>query len=581
MDKINSKDMFQALNHPALILNVSKEIVAANKSFQSRVGLNEEELKGLKCFKLIHGKKCADVPSNCPLEKIIDEGITETVEMEMKTFDGYSNISCTPIFDENGILKRIIHITTDITRIKKTEEALRKSERKYHELVDSAMVAVFTSNLEGKILFANRAMTEMFGYDGVDDLKKHNIAVLYKNIEDRKLFLENLLKKRVLINYEVETVAKNGNTVNVLVGATINNDVLTGMFMDITDRKKSESKLKESEERYRTLYSSMSEGVAIHRMIYSTDKVPLDYVIIDINPAFEEIIGISREDSVGKNASELYHSENPPYIEIYSDVAQTGNSTRFETYFEPLNKYFDISVFSPSKDRFVTVFEDISNRRISEDKIKASLKEKEVLLQEIHHRVKNNMQIISSLLNLQTRYVGNDKVALDVLKESQNRVTTMAMIHEKLYQSNDFMNIDIGSYIEKLVKDLLYSYAIPKGRIVPNIYSDDIQLNIETSIPCGLIISELVSNSLKYAFPDDRIGEILISLRATDNGYILTVGDDGIGLPENFDYTNTDSLGLELVNNLVDQIDGTIQLDNSSGTKFVIKFHELKYKKRI
>ena len=290
---------------------------------------------------------------------------------------------------------------------------------------------------------------------------------------------------------------------------------------------------------------------------------------------------ISREDSVGKNASEVYSSEKPPYIEIYTDVAQTGNSTRFETYFEPLDKFFNISIFSPSKDMFVTVFEDISSRRRSEDKIKASLKEKEVLLQEIHHRVKNNMQIISSLLNLQTRYVGDDEVALDVLKESQNRVTTMAMIHEKLYQSNDFMNIDIGSYIEKLVKDLLYSYAIPQGRIVPRIYSDDIQLNIETSIPCGLIISELVSNSLKYAFPDDKNGEILISLRETDNCYILTVGDDGIGLSENFDFTNTDSLGLELVNNLVDQIDGTIKLDTSCGTKFTIKFHELKYKKRI
>ncbi|UTB32182.1 MAG: ATP-binding protein [Methanobacterium sp. ERen5] len=172
-------------------------------------------------------------------------------------------------------------------------------------------------------------------------------------------------------------------------------------------------------------------------------------------------------------------------------------------------------------------------------------------------------------------------MALDVLKESQNRVTSMSMIHEKLYQSRDFMHVEIGEYIEKLVNDLLYSYAIPKGQIVPQIEYDDIELNIETSIPCGLIISELVSNSFKYAFPDGKTGKITVSLRNHGDGYLLIVGDDGVGLPEDLEFTRTDSLGLELVNNLVDQVDGTIELDKRCGTKFIIKFRELEYKKRI
>jgi len=155
------------------------------------------------------------------------------------------------------------------------------------------------------------------------------------------------------------------------------------------------------------------------------------------------------------------------------------------------------------------------------------------------------------------------------------------MIHEKLYQSSDFMHVEIGEYIEKLVTDLMYSYAIPKGQIVPMVEYDNIELNIETSIPCGLIISELVSNSLKYAFPEGRNGKITVSLRNSDEGYLLIVSDDGVGLPENLEFTRTDSLGLELVNNLVDQIDGTIELDKRDGTKFVIRFNELEYKKRI
>ena len=190
------------------------------------------------------------------------------------------------------------------------------------------------------------------------------------------------------------------------------------------------------------------------------------------------------------------------------------------------------------------------------------------------------MQIISSLLNLQTNYI-DDEIALDVLKESQNRVKTMGMIHEKLYQSNDFINIKFDDYILRLVTDLFYSYNIQKDHIKPVIEVDDVILNIETGVPCGLIISELVSNSLKYAFPKGKTGKLKVSLKKYSNKYELTVNDNGIGFPEDLDFKNTDSLGLQLVNNLVDQIDGEITLDTSRGTKFKIIFKELVYKKRL
>ena len=215
-----------------------------------------------------------------------------------------------------------------------------------------------------------------------------------------------------------------------------------------------------------------------------------------------------------------------------------------------------------------------------EKKLKESVKEKEILLKEIHHRVKNNMQIISSLLNIQTRYL-DDEESINVLKESQNRVKSMAMIHEKLYGSSDFNKIYFDDYIESLVWDLFYSYSIEKGTINPILEIDDVKLNIETSIPCGLIITELVSNSLKYAFPNQLKGELKVSLKNKDDHYKLIISDNGIGFPKNIDFKNTKSLGLELVNNLVEQIDGNIQLENSKGTKFKITFKELEYKERI
>jgi len=204
-----------------------------------------------------------------------------------------------------------------------------------------------------------------------------------------------------------------------------------------------------------------------------------------------------------------------------------------------------------------------------------------LLIKEIHHRVKNNLQIISSLLDLQEDYVKGDLKAVNVLQESQNRVSSMAMLHEMLYQSKDLSQINFSDYIRNLVSNLFNSYNIKK-KITPVINVDDIYLNMDTAIPCGLIISELVSNILKYAYPGDNVGELNISFRSLNNRLELVISDEGIGLPEDLDFRNIESsLGLKLVNSLVKQLDGTIDLDVSQGTKFNIKFNELKYKERM
>ena len=201
----------------------------------------------------------------------------------------------------------------------------------------------------------------------------------------------------------------------------------------------------------------------------------------------------------------------------------------------------------------------------------ASLKKKDLMIKEIHHRMKNNMQIISSLLSLQGDYVDDLKL-LNILKESQTRVRSMSILHEKLYQSEDEYWINTSDYIHKLVQNLFKTHTIEGGMITPIIDVENVKLNIKTAVPCGLIINELLSNSLKYAFPQEREGEIHISLKAKDNKFKLIISDSGIGLPEDLDFRNTESLGLKLVNSLTNQIDGKIELDRSQGTKFKITF---------
>jgi PAS domain S-box-containing protein len=228
----------------------------------------------------------------------------------------------------------------------------------------------------------------------------------------------------------------------------------------------------------------------------------------------------------------------------------------------------------------VGVARDITDRRDAEEQVRASLQEKEVLLKEIHHRVKNNLQIISSLLNLQSKYI-SDPQALQMFIDSQNRVKSMALIHEILFQSRDIAKIDFAEYIKNISFQLFHSYGISSKKIGLEVNVKDIMLDVDTAIPCGLIVTELVSNSLKYAFIDGREGSIYIELSSSNTGTLtLTVSDDGVGLPKHVDFQNMDSLGLKLVVALANQLAGTVELDSSYGTTFKITFLDDKRKER-
>ena len=212
---------------------------------------------------------------------------------------------------------------------------------------------------------------------------------------------------------------------------------------------------------------------------------------------------------------------------------------------------------------------DLSERVRAEERIKRSLQEKEILLKEIHHRVKNNLQVISSLLNLQSEYL-SDRRGTEMFMESQHRVKSMALIHEKLYLSEDLARLDFADYVQALATSLFQSYRIsPKVDLRVDV--EDVSLGIDQAIPCGLIINELVSNSLKHAFADGG-GELRIDLRQREQAVSLEISDDGVGLPSDVDVQDSKSLGLKLVNILVGQLKGSMQVHRESGTQFKIEF---------
>jgi two-component sensor histidine kinase len=214
---------------------------------------------------------------------------------------------------------------------------------------------------------------------------------------------------------------------------------------------------------------------------------------------------------------------------------------------------------------------DNTDRKEIDRKIRDSLKEKEVLLKEVHHRVKNNLQVISSILNLQSSYVDDPKT-LEILRESQQRIKSMSFIHETIYRTSDFSRLEFMDYLKTIISNLIQSYRSAKTRVDFVAEMHSVGLNLDQAIPCGLIVNELVSNSLKYAFKGREHGKLTIKLNEEDGVVMLAVMDDGIGLPADFAFEKNNSLGIQLVYALLDQIDATVKVDQTEGTQFFISF---------
>ena len=217
---------------------------------------------------------------------------------------------------------------------------------------------------------------------------------------------------------------------------------------------------------------------------------------------------------------------------------------------------------------------DITERKRAEEQINAALAEKEALLAEIHHRVKNNLQMVVSLLHLQSGHV-KDEAAHSIFLDSENRVKAMALMHERLYRSEALSRIDLSDYIETLARDLFRAYGLESSGVDLQLDIEDLPLGIDTVIHCGLLVNELVSNAFKHAFPEGGKGKVTVALREQSAGrFELVVKDDGVGLPSNFDLTKSDTLGLQLISTLTDQLDGTLAVESSKGAEFRIVFRD-------
>ena len=469
-------------------------------------------------------------------------------------------------------------LQTEITEREKAEQNLIQIQKYTNSIINSSLDMIVATDNANRITEFNPAAEATFGYAREEVMGK-DLGMLFSDEEEMDDVLESIKKDEGFASEIVNKKKNNSLFITYLSASILKDDDgnavgSMGVSRDITALKKAEEELKLSEERHRAIYDQAYIGIA---------RIAKIGRFLLVNERLCQMLGYSAEEMYRQTFYDLTLTEEVEDSLKNWDSLLSGeidNFSREQTYLhkngDHISTNVTVSLVRDTKGNpnyYVAVFEEITERKAQERALKESLAEKEILLKEVHHRVKNNMQVITSILNLQSAYI-NDEGALQMLKESQDRIKSMSLIHESLYQSNILSQVNISEYVTNICKNLYHSYLRPEGGIQLDFDMDEVHLNLDTSIPCGLILNELMSNAMKYAFTGLDEGKITVGLRRKEERFVLSVEDNGVGLPDGFVIEESDSLGLQLVSTLVTQIGGELVIHSKEPTKFTIDFKE-------
>jgi PAS domain S-box-containing protein len=482
------------------------------------------------------------------------------------------------------------------------EQELKQREQWLSTTLQSIGDAVITTDCRELVTYLNPAAEILTGWR-YTEAQGQPLSQIFRIIDERTgeattspVTIALLKGDIVSIDNHTLLITKNGGTIPIDDSAAPIKDEdgkVTGavlVFYDVSERKQIEQTLQRLNQELELRVQERTQELQRRQREFATlaNNAPDIIARFDrqlrhlyVNPAIEQMTGIPAEQFIGKTATELGLADE--LVAVWHNSIQAifaGQEVcSIEFSFHGTNglHFYQAELVPETNanqeiESVLSIVRDITQRKQAETQLQTSLEEKNVLLKEIHHRVKNNLQTISSLLKLQATKV-QDAGVIEALRESQNRVIAMALVHEKLYQSPSLARINVADYLNNLIEEIINSYGAGTRHIQLQVEVATIELEIDTIIPCGLIINELLSNALTHAFPGDRSGTIHIQFtQSSKNHYLLTVSDNGIGVPETINFQNTTSLGLQLVFLLTQQLQGNVELERENGTTFTIQF---------
>jgi len=471
----------------------------------------------------------------------------------------------------------IVGTVLDVTKDKEIVRKYRASVETFQDLFDSISDAIYIQDEEGRFLEVNQGAVDMYGYKESFFMGKTPEALSAPGKVDPaqmqariKMALDGKPQ-----NFKWWGKRKNGEVfrkeMSISRGTYFGDDVVITVARDISERYEAEEQLRKSEELFRQLFQNSPIPIAL------LDK---RQEIRRINTAFQDTFGYEINEVKGLDIDQLIvPDEEVDTAQQISDAVMSGNTTNhFGKRLKRDGSLVDVLIYGVPvvvDGKPVSIFGiyvDITDRKQAEERVKKSLKEKEVLLAEIHHRVKNNLAVITGLLELQSFNTGSAE-ATEVLKESQMRVNSIALIHEKLYQNENLSSILFEQYLEELTEVIVSTLSSSETNISINIEADPIKLTVNQAIPCGLILNEIITNAHKHAFTDRDEGQIDISLKGEDGEITMQILDNGVGIPDDASLENPTSLGLKLIGTLSKQLNGKARFENTDpGTKFTLQF---------
>ena len=502
------------------------------------------------------------------IQKVKKGEIIKSYEQTFLTFNGEKKdveIHTVPIVYKGENAAQTV--LRDITESKQRQRELRITQQRFMSLFKNNPHPVYYFDLEGNFMGANQKVEEVSGYPESELLSMNFAPIIVEEDLERTLKHFEAAATGKFQEYEIKIKKKSGEIRDLRV----NNfpmkvfDEIVGVFgiaEDITDSKKAKQDLKKSEQKWQHLVEDNPLPV----------QVTIDGKIVFINEAGARLYGANNpEDLIGKSVLDFSHPDYINEIKERKEKIEQGKSIENGHDYKIIRRdgeVRDVEINSipidyQGKDAIQTVLFDVTERKKKERIIEASLIEKDVLLKEIHHRVKNNMAVISGLLELQSMNTENEELN-KLLRESQLRIHSMAMIHEKLYQTETFSDIEFDNYIRELVQTILDTIDISDKEVTVNYHLGSVRLNINQAIPAALILNELVVNSFKHAFKGLESGKVDISVAREGNDVILRVEDDGVGLPEGFKIKESQSLGTTLIETLSMQLNGDLEFGNKT-----------------
>jgi PAS domain S-box-containing protein len=570
-----------SIGDAVIVTDLNSRVMMMNPVAEKLTGWTEAEAKDRPVEEVFHLiNEFSRQPAENPVERVIREGVVvglanHSVLVSREGQEYPVADSGAPILRPDGQMLGVVLVFRDQTEERRAQQAIRKSEREKSAILTSMSELVAYQSLDHTILWANKAAADSLGLKPEDLVGRRCYELWHGRNEPCEIC--PVSRARDTGRPQEDEVKTPDGRYWQIRGYPVREESgqIVGMIevtLEITEKRKAQMALKASEERYRRLTENAQD--IIYRYTFYPRR-GFEYV----NPAATTITGYTPEEHYADPdlGFKMIVEEDKPLLEKVStaEVSQPVVLRWRRKDGEIIwTEQRNVPIYDEA-GRLVAIegiARDITERMKNEAALRASLKEKEVLLREIHHRVKNNMQVISSLLNLQSRLI-EDPQMVEMFRQCQRRIRSMALVHDKLYRSPDLANIDFAEYLKSLAETIFQDYRWQLGQVELKIDLDPLNLNINKAVPVGLIVNELITNSLKHGFPWGGKGTIWVTLkRVAENQARLQVKDDGVGIPEGFDLKKAQSMGLIIINTLVGQIDGEIEIRREAGTDVRITF---------